>query len=135
MHKDALNKTMSIDLALENIKSNKSLVFKWFVVENRKGSKFELGGTNLDGNLQLKAYIPDRNTNGEIVIYPLNDFIQSSHSIGTNCNIHHNDGLNMPEERFLKTIRNFNHKTHRFEKVEEEYVEHKTHVTTKLIKI
>jgi hypothetical protein len=132
MHKDNLNHTISIDDALSKIKSNNSRGFIWFMVENRKGSKFELGGSS-EGRLQLKAYIPDRTPEGEIICYP-NDFIKSSNSIGTECNIHLNDGLNMSEEQFLKTIRNFDHKTHRFEKVEEEYVERNIRVMTKLIK-
>jgi len=133
MHKESLKNTIYIDDALGKIKSNNSMVFIWFMVENSKGSKFELGGSS-NGRLQLKAYIQDRTHDGEIMCNPLNDFIKSSTSIGTNCNIHNNDGLNMSEEQFLNTIRNFDHKTQRFEKVVEEYVEYKTRITTKLVK-
>jgi hypothetical protein len=80
MNIDNFNKTkMSLKVALDQIKSNKSNSYIWCAIENSKGCPFELGGRNKEG-LEIKAYIPNFDEDKNIVVHN-NNFIDSNYSI------------------------------------------------------
>jgi hypothetical protein len=114
MHKNNLKKTVSFDYALDKIKANNSHTFKWYAVKNHTGSLIELGGSNYNGNLQLKADIPLRTPAGRIQIYKLNGFVMYRTSFGHNVNLHPSDGTNMDYDRFYSQAKFYDYRTENF---------------------
>jgi hypothetical protein len=74
-----LREAVSIDSALEQIKNNTKMSYIWIPVKGKENCHFELGGTNFEGKLELKAYIT-RFENGKYVKYS-NGFICSEYSV------------------------------------------------------
>ena len=59
--------------------------YRWYVVKNKKGHLIEVGGrANVDGLIEIKAYIPRYNKSGFPIFYPLNDFVDHDYSIEFN---------------------------------------------------
>ncbi len=105
MHKRELQNTITPLEAVEKVKQNTHYQYKWFVVKGKNDCIFELGGRNYQNNLELKAYIPKFDENGDPVIYSLNDTIQSNFAIVTGSYIHSNNGFETDYDTFIKVIK------------------------------
>jgi hypothetical protein len=56
--------------------------FIWYVVENKKGHRFEFGGRSLkSGSMEVKVYIPDYDENGKPHKTKWNDMCDHSYSV------------------------------------------------------
>jgi hypothetical protein len=71
---------ISIKEAVAKIELNKSRAYQWYAVKNSKGCPFELGGSNYNNNLAVKAYIPRFDSNLEAEFLP-NGMINSDYSL------------------------------------------------------
>jgi len=91
--------------AISKIKSNNSNAFIWFVVVNKTGSIFEIGGTNK----AMKMTIPHYNEDGSVKQNPQNDFIRHNFEISAGeAFVHPVDGVNMEFEKFIKVANKTN---------------------------
>lgn len=98
---------ITLEKAVTLIKCNQDHSFIWFNVKNKKGCIFELGGRNLNGNLQLKAYIP-KFEKGNYLVH-LNGFVDHYYSIDNNGELafgsyYVNPEKSMTTEDFLKFL-------------------------------
>lgn len=90
--------------AINEIKSNYGKSFIWFVVVNKTGSIFEIGGTNKS----MKMYIPNYNADGSVKSHP-NDFIYHNFEIGCgDVYVHPHDGINLEIKKFINAANNTN---------------------------
>ena len=125
MHIDKFKYPISIQEAIEKIKLNSGHYFIWFPVINKKGYKFELGGTSKE----LRALIPEYN-NKQPVVYPLNGYVKTGFYIVVGSWIHPDDGFTTSEEIFLKLIEQ-NLDKFKKEKEEVQVIEYETKTTFK----
>lgn len=106
MHISEFKKAIKPSEAIENVLRNKDSRFVWFPVINKKGSKFEIGGCNHNGRLEIKASIPFYEENGEPKPYEINGYLTTQFSICCGIATHPKDGLSLPFEEFKKAVKN-----------------------------
>ena len=106
MHISEFKKAVKPSEAIVRIAKNYTQKYIWFAVINKTGSKFEIGGYNENGRMELKASIPFYKENGEPKPYEINGYLTTQFSICCGISTHPKDGLSLPFEEFKKAVKN-----------------------------
>jgi hypothetical protein len=106
MHISEFKKAVKPSEAIVRIAKNYTQKYIWFAVINKTGSKFEIGGYNENGRMELKASIPFYKEDGEPEVYPINDYVKQQFEIVYNLSTHPKDGLRLPLKEFVKAVKN-----------------------------
>ena len=88
------------ETAIELLKKNDTTIFQWYMVKGKNGCIYEMGGTNFKGKLKLIIDLPFFE-NGLPVTYE-NGFLKTNFRITYNTHPHHNDGIELDLEKFIK---------------------------------